>query len=110
MGVLHVPLHIYSALVIPVLLGVSVDEAMFLLHHARDPGGDPIARTLDRETRPVVTTALTTSAGLVALVFAQYDGLRHLGIVGAVGNVANLLTALLLVPAGLRLTRSWRRT
>jgi predicted RND superfamily exporter protein len=108
MGLLHVPLHIYSALVIPVLLGVSVDEAMFLLHHARDPEGDPIARTLDRETRPVVTTALTTSAGLVALVFADYDGLRHLGIVGAVGNVANLLTALLLVPAGLRLARAWR--
>lgn len=105
-----VPLHIYSALVIPVLLGISVDEAMFLLHHARGGGDDAIRRTLERETRPVITTALTTSAGLVALCFAHYDGLRHLGIVGAVGNFAILVTALLLVPAGLRLltTRALR--
>ena len=102
-GLFEIPLHIYSALVIPVLIGISVDEAMFLLHHARGADEGFIRRTLELETRPVVTTALTTSAGLFALCFAKYDGLRHLGIVGAVGNVTNLITALLLVPAGLRL-------
>lgn len=103
-GVLHVPLHLYSALVIPVLLGISVDEAMFLLHHAREATSkDAIEETLRREAAPVITTALTTSAGLVALVAANYEGLRDLGIVGAVGNAANLVVALLLVPAGMRL-------
>jgi uncharacterized protein len=109
-GVLKVPLHIYSALVIPVLLGISVDEAMFLLHHSREAearggaeGVDVVRATLEKEATPVVTTALTTSAGLVSLTFAQYEGLRDLGRVGAVGNLANLVVALLLVPAGLRL-------
>ncbi len=105
-GILEVPLHIYSALVIPVLLGISVDEAMFLLHHSREAeaaGGDVVRATLEKEATPVVTTALTTSAGLVSLTFAQYEGLRDLGLVGAVGNLANLVVALLLVPAGLRL-------
>jgi len=105
-GLLKVPLHIYSALVVPVLLGVSVDEAMFLLHHARahenDPG-DPIGRALDQEAMPVVATALTTAAGFAALAFAHYDGLADLGKVGAIGNAMNLVVALVLVPAGLRL-------
>ena len=85
-GLFEIPLHIYSALVIPVLIGISVDEAMFLLHHARGADEGFIRRTLELETRPVVTTALTTSAGLFALCFAKYDGLRHLGSGGAVGN------------------------
>ncbi|MBK6514089.1 MAG: MMPL family transporter [Polyangiaceae bacterium] len=107
-GALGVPLHLYSALVIPVLLGISVDEAMFLLHHGNAEEaagtGDPIVATIRREAPPVITTALTTSAGLLALVAAQYEGLRDLGIMGSVGNAANLVVALLLVPAGLRLT------
>ncbi len=112
-GALDVPLHIYSALVIPVLLGISVDEAMFLLHHARDAEqsgapGDPIERALRSEAMPVVATALTTAAGFVALAFARYDGLADLGVVGALGNGANLLVALVLVPAGLRLLRTRR--
>lgn len=113
-GALGVPLHLYSALVIPVLLGISVDEAMFLLHHgnqeeASGTGADPIISTIEREAPPVVTTALTTSAGLLALVAAQYDGLRDLGIMGSVGNATNLVVALLLVPAGMRLTMRRKR-
>lgn len=109
-ALLRVPLHIYSALVIPVLLGISVDEAMFLLHHAREAeesgrGGDVIRATIEKEAPPVITTALTTSMGLLALAFARYEGLRDLGLLGAVGNAANLVVALLLVPAGLRLLR-----
>jgi predicted RND superfamily exporter protein len=64
-----------------------------------------ILSTLQKEAPIVITTALTTSAGLVALMMADYEGLRDLGIVGSVGNLTNLLVALLLVPAGLRLTR-----
>lgn len=109
-GALDVRLHLYSALVIPVLLGISVDEAMFLLHHGREApaGTDPIFNTLQKEAPAVITTALTTSAGLLALVAADYEGLRDLGMMGAVGNAANLVVALLLVPAGLRLTQKAR--
>ena len=106
-ALLKVPLHIYSALVIPVLLGISVDEAMFLLHHAREtePGVDPTLRTLEREGPPVVATALTTSAGFAALAFAHFGGLADLGMVGALGSAAGVVVALLIVPAGLRLFR-----
>jgi len=109
-GVLKLPLHIYSALVIPVLCGITVDEAMFLLHQARREGdGDPIERALVVQGRPVVTTALTTTAGFAALAFASYDGLRHLGLVGALGNLVTLVMALVLVPAGLRLLTATAR-
>jgi predicted RND superfamily exporter protein len=77
---------------------------MFLLHQARETKeGDPVERALLVQGRPVVATALTTAAGFVALSLSGYEGLRHLGLVGALGNAVTLLLALLLVPAGLRL-------
>jgi predicted RND superfamily exporter protein len=99
--VLHIPLHAYAALVLPVLLGITVDEGMFLLHHARDA---TIADTLQHEGPPVAATALTTAAGFAALGFCDFDGLRDLGWVGALGSAVGLVVALLVVPAGLRLT------
>jgi uncharacterized protein len=105
--VLGIPLHAYAALVLPVLLGITVDEGMFLLHHARQAAGRPgdvIGETLRREGPPVAATALTTAAGFAALGLCDFDGLRDLGWVGALGSTVGLVVALVVVPAGLRLS------
>jgi len=104
--VFRIPLHAYSALVIPVLLGITVDEGMFLLHRARTEGTGPtaIAATLRDEGPPIAATALTTAVGFGALAFCDFDGLADLGRVGAIGSAVGLLVALIVVPAGLRLT------
>ena len=41
--------------------------------------------------------------GFGALAFCDFDGLRDLGLVGAIGSTVGLLVALIVVPAGLRL-------
>src|SRR5262249_43084373 len=63
--VLGIPLHAYDALVLPVLLGITVDEGIFLLHRSRisTTGGDVILETLQDEGPAVAATALTTAAG-----------------------------------------------
>lgn len=102
--VLEIPLHAYDALVLPVLLGVTVDEGMFLLQHARgSKKADVIVDTLQHEGPAIAATALTTAAGFAALAFCDFDGLRDLGRVGAIGSTAGLMVAVLVVPAGLRL-------
>jgi len=99
-----IPLHAYSALVLPVLLGITVDEGVFLLHRAATTGGpNSIATTLRDEGPPIAATALTTAAGFGALAFSDFDGLRDLGLAGALGSTAGLLMALTIVPVGLRL-------
>lgn len=113
---LGVPLHAYDALVLPVLLGITVDEGTFLLHRVRRaPSGDgagpvaagldPVAVALEAEGPPIAATALTTAAGFGALALCDFDGLRDLGMVGALGSITGLLVALVIVPAGLRLVR-----
>jgi predicted RND superfamily exporter protein len=99
-----VPLHAYSALVIPVLVGITVDEGVFLLHRVHEAGGEDVAREALAHEGPIVAaTGLTTAAGFGALALCDFDGLRHLGIVGALGSAMGLAIALFVVPAGVRL-------
>jgi len=127
MRLMHIGWHIYDALVVPVLIGITIDEAMFLLHathaprerrsgDARDdgdgggddanPDADAIAFTLRAQGPLVASTALTTAAGFAALLACRFSGLFDLGAVGALGSVSGLACALILVPAGLRVARA----
>jgi hypothetical protein len=102
MRALHVRWHVYDALVIPVLLGVTIDEAMFLLHAARTTTQ---ANALRTQGPLVASTALTTAAGFASLLACRFEGLFDLGCVGTLGVIVGLAAALVVVPAGLALTR-----
>ena len=103
-----IPLHAYSALVLPVLLGITVDEGDVPPASRRRTRRDrtPLRETLSDEGPPIAATALTTAAGFAALAFSEFDGLRDLGLAGALGSTTGLLMALTIVPAGLRLLTS----
>lgn len=92
--------HIYDALVLPVLLGITLDEAMFLLEAAsRGTIEDALA-----EQAPLgAATALTTAAGFGALIACRFGGLVDLGKVGALGSIVGLACALIVIPAGMRI-------
>jgi hypothetical protein len=90
-----IPVHVYDALVLPVLVGITVDESMFLLHAMREGNA---ATALGTEARSVVTTALTTAAGFAALLGCGFPGLRDLGAVGLTGTLAGLVASLVVVP------------
>jgi predicted RND superfamily exporter protein len=100
MRLIGVRWHVYDALVVPVLLGITMDEAMFLLYAAKNGS----ARTALEVQGPLVAcTALTTAAGFAALAFCRFEGLHDVGILGAIGSIAGLLASLFVVPAALRL-------
>ncbi len=111
MRVCHVSWHAYDALVLPVLVGVTIDESMFLLHAARQREGEGmkgdaiIAGALAEQGPLVVATALTTAAGFAALLVCRYGGLFDIGAVGLLGVLLGLVAALVIVPAGLRLAQ-----
>ncbi|MDP9035290.1 MAG: MMPL family transporter [Myxococcota bacterium] len=99
MRIASVHWHVYDALVLPVLFGVTIDESMFLLDAARLGRVTDVLRT---QGPLVAATGLTTAAGFVALVACRFDGLLDLGAVGTAGVLAGLLAALVIVPAALR--------
>ena len=95
--------HIYDALVLPVLLGITLDEALFLLEATKRKS---VADALAEQAPLAATTALTTAAGFGALMVCRFGGLVDVGKVGALGSVAGLVCALVVIPAGFRLRRA----
>ena len=107
--VLGVRWHVYDALVLPVLLGITLDEALFLLEATKRKASVDVA--LAEQAPLAATTALTTAAGFGALIVCRFGGLVDVGKVGALGSAAGLLCALVVIPAGFRVwgSRSSRR-
>ena len=110
MRALHIGWHVYDALVLPVLLGITLDEVLFLLHAADErekqglpEGSDFVEDALTKQAPLSTATALTTAAGFGALMACRFEGLFDLGAVGAIGSIAGLMASLVVVPAGLRL-------
>jgi uncharacterized protein len=96
--------HVYDALVLPVLLGITLDEALFLLEAAKRKAS--VDEALAEQAPLAATTALTTAAGFGALVVCRFGGLVDVGKVGALGSAAGLVCALIVIPAGFRLWTS----
>ena len=99
--------HVYDALVLPVLLGITLDEALFLLEATRRKAS--VDAALAEQAPLAATTALTTAAGFGALVVCRFGGLVDVGKVGALGSAAGLLCALVVIPAGFRVWTSRKR-
>jgi predicted RND superfamily exporter protein len=108
MRLLAVRWHVYDALVLPVLFGVTIDESMFLLHTPPSGPAPSMRERLHAQGPLVAATALTTAAGFAALVACRYEGLRDLGMVGALGVLAGLIAALVVVPSAVVLLQGAR--
>jgi predicted RND superfamily exporter protein len=105
--VLGVRWHVYDALVLPVLLGITLDEALFLLEATKRKAS--VDEALAEQAPLAATTALTTAAGFGALIVCRFGGLVDVGKVGALGSAAGLVCALLVIPAGFRVFLSSSR-
>jgi predicted RND superfamily exporter protein len=75
-------LNLFNVLAFPLVLGVGVDYAIYVLIALRAP--DPL-RELKTIFKPVLLSGLTTAAGFGSLVTAENPALRGLGLVCALG-------------------------
>jgi len=99
---LGVPWSAYNLLVVPVLIGIAIDENVFLVHGVMEhpgPRGAAVSKALGESGRAVITTASTTAAGFGALALCAFDGLRAIGATAALGIAACLLASLIVTPA-----------
>ena len=97
--------HVYDALVLPVLLGITLDEVLFLLSAAERTS---IEEAIAEQAPLGMATALTTAAGFGALVVCRFGGLVDVGKVGAIGSTVGVLVSLVVVPAAYRLAERRR--
>lgn len=88
-------LNYLNIVVIPVLLGISVDGTVHL-----------VSAELDRVPvilRAIAGALLTTACGFAPLILALHPGLQSVGALALIGLGVNAVVSLVFVPAGLHL-------
>ena len=86
-------LNLANFFAIPMLVGLGIDSAIHIIHRDREDRAN-LAPTI----RAVAFTALTTAIGFGALVFAEHRGMRSLGITMAIGSLACMYVACVVLP------------
>lgn len=101
---LGLPFNYLNILVVPVLVGTTVDGAVHLVTRLRSPD-EPFELAYSETTRAVAGGLLTSAVGFGALLLADHPGLQSIGKLAVLGFSVNLLFMLLLLPAALKLAR-----
>ena len=74
-----IPLHVYNVVILPIVIGVSIDNGIHLVHSIRAHGQE-FARPFVQQTYPVlVSCSFTTVLGFVGLLFVNHPGLVDMG-------------------------------
>ena len=98
MGLMGIRIGLYNVIVIPVMLGVSIDTAIHLYHRHLSLGPDRLYENLKTTGVMVTASTWTTLSGFSGLLFVSHLGLRSIGVLGCVGIAASWLSITLMLP------------
>jgi hypothetical protein len=97
LGLLGIPLNPANMIVLPLILGIGVDDGVHVVHDfRRQPGRYRISPST---ASAVLITSLTTMVGFGSLMIASHRGLQSLGRVLVIGVSCCLFTSLVMLPA-----------
>jgi hopanoid biosynthesis associated RND transporter like protein HpnN len=97
MGWLNVPLNPANLIVLPLILGIGIDDGVHVVHDFRRQRGR--YRLSTSTAAAVLITSLTTMMGFGSLMLAGHRGLQSLGRVLTIGVCCCMVTSLVLLPA-----------
>ncbi|UUO07417.1 MMPL family transporter [Blastopirellula sp. J2-11] len=104
-GFMDIPLNPANMIVLPLILGIGIDDGVHVLHDFRCQAGKRY-RISASTAAAVLITSLTTMIGFGSLMLADHQGLQSLGRVLTIGVTCCLFTSLIVLPAFLS-TITW---
>jgi hopanoid biosynthesis associated RND transporter like protein HpnN len=99
MGLLNIPLNPANMIVLPLVLGIGVDNGVHVVHDFRTQKGR--YRISPSTASAILICSLTTMVGFGTLMIASHRGLQSLGRVLTIGVSCCLFASLVMLPAWL---------
>jgi len=99
-------LNYFNVIVLPLLIGMAQDDALHIYQRWREEGGERMGLVLRETGGAVFLTTLTTVCGFAGILFANHRGLESMAWIAVAGMVLALVSAVVVLPAVLRLA-SW---
>lgn len=83
MGYLGISINLINFIIIPILIGIGLDDGIHIIDRFRETGD--ISQTLTSTGRSILLTTLTTCLGFGSLALAQYHVLSSMGLLTIIG-------------------------
>ena len=99
MTLFQVDFNFLNIMVLPMIIGIGIDDGVHFTNTFRHPNYHTPLRGLFQTGRAVVLTSLTTIAGFGSIILSHYPGLRSMGIVAVIGIAGCLFGSIILMPA-----------
>ena len=96
-------LNMVSMGIIPIILGIGIDDGIHIVHRFMDQGEKDVPGVFRFAGRAVVITSMTTIVGFGSLIFSSYKGLWSAGLFAILGVGVCLLASITLLPALLQI-------
>jgi len=107
MGLLDVRFTLFNIPILPAILGIGVDNGVYLTDRIRllrgTPGG--LVSALEGTGTAILAATATTVMGFAAFIIADNGGLRGIGVLAVLGISIAAVTAILVLPSLASLTR-----
>ena len=103
MQLLGINLTFLNIIVIPLLLGLGIDDGVHILERYYEGGRHDLESAVEQSGRAIVVTSLTTMLAFGTMSLASFPGVREIGIVAVFGVGFALIASILFVPALLQL-------
>ena len=97
LGLLDIPFNAANMIVLPLILGIGIDNGVHVVHDFRTQTGR--YRLSNSTAVAIVLCSSTTMVGFCTMMFARHQGLRSLGQVLTIGVFCCLVTSLFFLPA-----------
>jgi hypothetical protein len=103
MGAFGIELNFMNAAVLPIIVGVSLDNAIHIFHRYVEEGPASIPLVMRRTGSAALLSSSTNLAGFAALLVARHGGLRSVAELSVLGIVATVFTTTAVFPIALDL-------
>lgn len=105
--ILDIPLNAANLIILPLILGIGVDNGVHIIHDCRSQAGR-VYCTTPSTINAIMLTSTTTMVGFGSMMIAAHRGLYSLGAVLTIGVGACLFVSLVTLPALLTLATRHR--
>ncbi len=105
LGLWGVPLNFLTIAVLPLLLGVGIDDSIHMLHRydgerrAGSPGETAIDIAVTRTGRALLLTTLTTVVGFSSLLVSRSAVIQQFGLLASFAMLTSFVVTMTVVPA-----------
>lgn len=105
MALLKIPINFVNAVILPMIIGMGIDNSIHLMHRYQEGKGRNPIFALRTTGRAMTMCSLTTMLGFGSLVTARYQALSTMGWITILGMGFCLIASLTLLPTILLLWR-----